>query len=120
MFQTKIVEKIKPRFLNSVHFFFLENCAVYDIMWKIIEQRGRPQMTLCRLSIACWTPTATNKHPGFVIIIAFPLQHLLHELVSILFYTYVAGLVVYAYKEYAVPFYVCVHSPGWLNVNRNM
>jgi hypothetical protein len=28
------------------HNIFLENPAVYDIMWKNIIQRGRPQMTI--------------------------------------------------------------------------
>ena len=53
----KIVEKIKRRTL------FL-NRADYEIMWKNIVQPGRPQMTICRMSIACSitkaTPTLTN------------------------------------------------------------
>jgi hypothetical protein len=35
MFQLLHVEKIKTRFLCSLT-FFLEICAVYEIMWKII------------------------------------------------------------------------------------
>jgi len=44
MFQTKVEEKIEThfRFNNS----FSENCAFYEIMWKNIVERGRPQMTI--------------------------------------------------------------------------
>ena len=47
MFQTKVIEKIKTRILCSVtfFFFFLENRAVYEIMWKNTVEPGRPQMT---------------------------------------------------------------------------
>jgi hypothetical protein len=34
MFQTKVVEKIKTVF--SIKFYFSENLAVYEIMWKNI------------------------------------------------------------------------------------
>jgi len=45
MFQTKVVEKIKTHILYSVT-FFPENRAVYEIMWKNIVERGRPQITI--------------------------------------------------------------------------
>ena len=32
-----------------------------------------------RMRIACWIPQATNTHPEYVILTAFPLQKLLHE-----------------------------------------
>jgi len=41
---------------------FLENRAVYEKMWENIAERGRPQMTIRRMRIACWIPTATNTH----------------------------------------------------------
>jgi len=41
MFQIKIVEKIKTHVLFWIH--FSENCAVYEIMWGIVVQPGRPQ-----------------------------------------------------------------------------
>jgi len=28
------------------NFFFFENRAVYEVMWKSIVERGRPQMTV--------------------------------------------------------------------------
>jgi hypothetical protein len=44
MSQTKVVEKIKTRFmLNNV---FSENRAVYEIMWKNTVQPDRPQMKI--------------------------------------------------------------------------
>ena len=74
MFQTKVVEKIKTRNLCPGNFFFFENHTVYEIMWKNSVERGRPQMTIWRMRIACWVPKATNAHPEYVILIAFPPQ----------------------------------------------
>jgi hypothetical protein len=48
-------------------------------MWKNIVERGRPQMTIWRIHIACWIPKATNTHSQYVILIAFPPQQWLHE-----------------------------------------
>jgi len=31
-------------------------------MWEHIVERGRPQMTLWHMRIACWIPKATNTH----------------------------------------------------------
>jgi len=59
MFQS--VEKIKIHILCLVT-FFIKYHAVYEIMWKIIVRRGRPQMTNGTYNIACWIPKATNKH----------------------------------------------------------
>jgi len=44
MFETKVIEKIKIHTLCSIIYFF-ENRAVYEIMWKIAVQQGRPQST---------------------------------------------------------------------------
>jgi len=54
----KSVRKIETHSLCSVTFF--ENHAVYEIMWINIVGRGRPQMTIWRMRIACWIPKATN------------------------------------------------------------
>jgi len=54
MFQTKLVEKINTHILFPVTFFSLENRAVYEIMWKNIVERGRPQMTIWCMNIVCW------------------------------------------------------------------
>jgi hypothetical protein len=71
MFRTKVVQKIKTHNLCSVTF---ENPAVYEITWENIVERGRPQMTIWRMRIACWIPKTTNTHTGYVILIVFPLQ----------------------------------------------
>ena len=82
----------------SVTFFFPpESCAAYEKMWKNIVEWGRPHMTIWCMHIACWIPKAThthtNTHTGCVILIAFPQQQWLHELVSLLPYTYIDCLV---------------------------
>jgi hypothetical protein len=58
-------------------------------MWENIVERGRPQMTMWRMRIACWIPKATNTHSSHVLLIAFPLQQWLHERVSVLRYMYI-------------------------------
>jgi hypothetical protein len=51
----------KTHTLCSITFFF-ENHAVYEIMWKNIVERGRPQTTIWRMRTACWITKATNTH----------------------------------------------------------
>jgi hypothetical protein len=62
-------------------------------MWKNIAWRGRPQITIWRLRIACLITKATNTHLQYVILIAFPLQQWLQERASILLHTYIDCLV---------------------------
>jgi len=62
-------------------------------MWKNLVERARPQMTMWRMRIACWITKATNTHSQYVILIAFPLQQLLHLRPSMLRYTYSVCLV---------------------------
>jgi len=64
MFRTKVVEKIKTHILCSATFFLtsFENRVVYEKKWKIILERGMPQMRIWRTRIACWIPKATNTH----------------------------------------------------------
>jgi hypothetical protein len=45
IFQAKAVQMIKPHTLCSVMLFY-ESRAVYEIMWKIVAQPDRPQMTM--------------------------------------------------------------------------
>ena len=47
MFQKKKLSRKSKHILCSVTIFF-DYRAVYDIMWKNIVQRGRPQMTIWR------------------------------------------------------------------------
>ena len=72
--------------------FFSENSAVYVIKWKNIVLPDRPQMTIWRMSIACWIPEATT-HSQLVTIITFPLQRWLHGSSSALHYAWIARLV---------------------------
>ena len=39
---------------------------------KNIVERGRSQMTIWRMRIACWIPQARSTHSQYVILIAFP------------------------------------------------
>ena len=63
-------------------------------MENVIEP-DRPQMTIWRMSIACWMPKATDTHSEYVILIALPLQQLLHEHASNLRYMYIASHVMH-------------------------
>jgi hypothetical protein len=60
------VDKIKTHFVFSNFFFFFEKRAVYEIMWKNIVERRRPQMTIWRMRVAFWIPKATNTHTQVV------------------------------------------------------
>jgi len=53
----KFVAKKKIYFIFN---YFFENCAVYDIIWKDIVERSRPQMTIWRRRLACWITNVTN------------------------------------------------------------
>ena len=56
-------------------------------MWKNIVERGRPQVTVWRMRIACWitkaTHTHTHTHSKYVILTAFPRQQWLRERASL-------------------------------------
>jgi len=54
MFQTKDVQKIKIHILRSItfFFFFLENRAVYEKMWKNMVLPDEQHMTIWRMRIA--------------------------------------------------------------------
>ena len=77
----------------SNFFFIFENRTVYEIIWKNMVERGRPQMAIWRMRIACWIPKATDTHLECVILISVPLQQWLYESASMLRYTYIAGLI---------------------------
>ena len=88
-----VLEKSCREYQNtqcSITLFF-EVCAVYEIMWKNIIERGRPQTSLWHM--ACWIPKATDTYSEYVILITFPLQQRLHERASMLRYTNNASLV---------------------------
>jgi hypothetical protein len=80
---------------QNTHFVFsnvfFEIRAVYEILWKNTVERGRPQMTVWRMRIACWTTKAT--HTRNCNTYCFSLQQLLHERAPTLSYTDIASLV---------------------------
>ena len=43
-----------------IYFFFFENRAVYEIMWKNIEEPDRPTDYNMAHAIPCWIFKATN------------------------------------------------------------
>jgi len=69
-FRMKNVSVKSYRENQNTHFvlsnLFSENHAIYEIMWKNIVERGRPQMTIWDMGIACWIPKATNTHTQVV------------------------------------------------------
>ena len=77
---------------QNTHFvfsnLFSKNRPLYEIMCKNIVEPDRLHMTIWHMRIACWIPKATYTHSEYVILIAFPLQHWLHEQASVLCYTY--------------------------------
>ena len=42
MFQTKVVDKVEKHILCSINFFFVENHAIYEIMWEKYSRAGQP------------------------------------------------------------------------------
>jgi hypothetical protein len=65
--QTKSRENQNTYFMFSKFHFFFETPEVYGVMWKNIVERGRPQMTIWRMRIACWITKSTNAHTKVVI-----------------------------------------------------
>ena len=41
-------------------------------MWKNNVEQDRSQMTIWRMRIACWVTKATDTHPQYVTLTAFP------------------------------------------------
>jgi hypothetical protein len=72
----------RTHFVIRIFFFFFENRAVYEIMWKNIVQRGTAHMAIRLMRIASWITKATHSH--YVIIVAFPQQQWLHKRAQIL------------------------------------
>jgi len=72
-------ENQNKHFVFSDFFPPIEIRVVYEIMWENVVEWDRPQMAIWRMRIACWIPKATNAHPQYVMLIAFPLQRWLQE-----------------------------------------
>jgi len=91
MIQTNAVQENQNTLFCYSNFFFLENRAIYEIMWKNTAERGRPQMTIWLTRIACWIIKATDTHTCNTYY--FSLLQWLQEGASLLRYTYIACLV---------------------------
>ena len=82
---------------QNTHFMFsnrfLKIVSLMRKRGKNILERGRPQMTIWRVRIACWIRKATNTQSQYVIIIALPQKQWLHERASMLRYTYITCIV---------------------------
>ena len=69
MFQTNLDRKSK-HILCSITFF--ENRVVYEVMWKYIVERSRPQLTVIRrMRIESWITKATDTNSEYVILRLF-------------------------------------------------
>jgi hypothetical protein len=75
------------------NFYFSKILPFFEITWKNIVERGRPQMTIWRMRVACWITKAIYTHSEYVILIAFPLQQWFLERALPLRYTHIACLV---------------------------
>jgi hypothetical protein len=69
----------KQAFYVQQLLYFFEKRVVYQIMWKNIVERDRPQMAIWYKRIACSTQTATRTRSEYVIVIAFRLFQWLRE-----------------------------------------
>ena len=90
-------------------------------MRKNIVEPDRPQMTIKRMRIACWTTKATNTHSEYVIFIAFLLQQLLPRTLLIVTYSTLPALLashrpkpyspVRDYQGFGIAY--CLHLECW-------
>ena len=93
--------------------------AVYEVMWKNTVERGRQQMKIWRMRIACCVPKAINTPSDNEILIAFPQQQWWQERASMLGYTYTACLLSLQFLLFRnAPMSFCrwFHSYGFLEV----
>jgi len=58
---------------------FFSKIEQFMSMWKKYCRAGQARDKIWRMRIASWITKATNSHPEYVIIIAFPLQHWLNQ-----------------------------------------
>ena len=76
------------------NFFFFENYAVCEIMWKNIAEPARCgwKYGTCASHVG-YLRLQTHTLAEYAVVIAFPLHQQLHERALILRYTYIASLV---------------------------
>jgi len=92
IFQTKVVENIKTRFMFN-NFFLRKSCRLWDNVEKYSGARQAANDNIVwHMHVVCWITKATDAHSEYVILIAFPLQQGLHKCTSVLCYTSIAHL----------------------------
>ena len=93
MFQIKVAEELKTHISCSIT-FFRKSCRLWGNVEKYGKARSATDNNIIQsMRFACWITEATETHFWYIILIAFLLQHLLHDRVSVLRYTYIACLV---------------------------
>ena len=70
--------------------FLSELSAIYETTWKNMVESDRQQMAIRHMHFACWITKATDRHPEYITLIAFPPQQCLHERASLLNFTYIS------------------------------
>jgi hypothetical protein len=88
IFRTKVVEEIKTHILCSVTFFFSENRAVYEIMWKNTLLPEQVPLTTWRMLIPCSITRATDAQSEYVLLTVFPLEQRLTNALQFCDFTY--------------------------------
>jgi hypothetical protein len=92
MFKTVVIERLEIHILCSVAFFFLKSCRLWDKVEKYCGAGQAPDDDMTHAHCVLDTYGYKHTHTGCVIVTAFPLQQCLHELSSLLHYTYIARL----------------------------
>ena len=77
-------------------FFFQKSCRLWDNMKKYGTARGATDDNIRWMRFVCCMPKATDTLTEYVILIVFPQQQWFCERASVLRYTYIACLVIFA------------------------
>jgi len=73
-------------------------------MWKNMVERGRSQMTIWHMRVACWIPKAKDTHSEYVIrFLLFNCNNGLHQRASILCYTFIGCFANFCYCLSKIP-----------------
>jgi hypothetical protein len=110
----EFVGKIKPHILCSKA-SFRKSC----LLWDNVENYGTARQAtddniIWRMRFACWVTKAIDTHSEYVILIAFPRQQWLRQRAPMLYYTYIACLLIYIY------IYSLVHKINWFANYNNL
>ena len=103
-------------FNNPFFFFprFFANRAVYE-MWKNIVERGRPQMTLWLLHIACWVHKATHAPTICSIYFISTVTKVAGTRLSVALYVHCLSFIIYYF--FVTEKSVCVGGPSLAQIS---